>query len=89
MTKIPDAMSIEPQDGVQATATGEVVEGNEFMGIELVGSVGGEGKEDGEIKALEGKQLCRVGVSVTNEQFRRWAVKENKWTLPVDVILVE
>lgn len=89
VTKIPDAMSIEPEEGVKVTGEGEVVEGNEFMGIELVESVGGEGKGDGEIKALEGKQLCRVGVSVTNEQFRRWAVKENKWTLPVDVILVE
>ncbi|KAI9053672.1 hypothetical protein LZ554_002626 [Drepanopeziza brunnea f. sp. 'monogermtubi'] len=35
------------------------------------------------------KALVRVGVSVTNEQFRRWAVANDKWTLPVDVILVE
>jgi len=35
------------------------------------------------------KALVRVGVSVTNEQFRRWAVKNDKWTMPVDVILVE
>ena len=35
------------------------------------------------------KRLCRVGVSVTNEAFRLWAVKRNEWTLPVDVILVE
>lgn len=33
--------------------------------------------------------LVRVGVSVTNEQFRRWAVANDKWTLPMDVILVE
>ncbi|XMA19599.1 hypothetical protein WAI453_012390 [Rhynchosporium graminicola] len=33
--------------------------------------------------------LFRVGVSVTAEQFRRWAVKNDKWALPVDVILVE
>lgn len=33
--------------------------------------------------------LVRVGVSVTNEQFRRWAVANDRWTLPVDVILVE
>jgi hypothetical protein len=36
-----------------------------------------------------GKALVRVGVSVTNEQFRRWAVVNDQWTLPVDVILVE
>lgn len=35
------------------------------------------------------KALVRVGVSVTNEQFRRWAVANDKWTLPVNVILVE
>ena len=35
------------------------------------------------------KRLCRVGVSVTNEAFRLWAIKRNEWTLPVDVILVE
>ncbi|KAI5778452.1 hypothetical protein EDC01DRAFT_345122 [Geopyxis carbonaria] len=35
------------------------------------------------------KRLCRVGVSVTNEDFRRWAVAHDAWTLPVDVILVE
>lgn len=68
---------------------GVKVEGNEFMTIDLVDKVGGEGWGDGEIKAQGGKQLCRVGVSVTNEMFRRWAVKGNKWTLPVDVILVE
>jgi hypothetical protein len=35
------------------------------------------------------KSLVRVGVSVTNEQFRRWAVANGKWALPMDVILVE
>lgn len=35
------------------------------------------------------KRLCRVGVAVTNEDFRRWAVANNAWSLPVDVILVE
>lgn len=35
------------------------------------------------------KRLCRVGVAVTNEDFRKWAVKNDAWTLPVDVILVE
>ena len=35
------------------------------------------------------KTWCRVGVAVTNEDFRRWAVDKKKWSLPVDVILVE
>ena len=35
------------------------------------------------------KRLVRVGVSVTNEEFRRWAVANNAWTLPMDIILVE
>jgi hypothetical protein len=39
--------------------------------------------------ADEETSLVRVGVSVTNEQFRRWAVANNKWALPMDVILVE
>ncbi|RDW66713.1 hypothetical protein BP5796_09462 [Coleophoma crateriformis] len=54
--------------------------GNELKTIEMV-----PGSE-----SLDGKTaLCRVGVAVTNEQFRRWAVRNNKWALPVDVILVE
>ncbi len=61
-------------------------------------SISEEGNpEAGELKSIEvieevaggEKALCRVGVSVTNEQFRRWAVKLGKWSLPVDVILVE
>ena len=35
------------------------------------------------------QRLCRVGVAVTNEAFRLWAVNTGEWTLPVDVILVE
>ncbi|KAJ4303386.1 hypothetical protein N0V90_002279 [Kalmusia sp. IMI 367209] len=35
------------------------------------------------------KRLCRVGVAVTNEEFRRWAIAGNAWSLPADVILVE
>ncbi|KUJ24026.1 uncharacterized protein LY89DRAFT_572706 [Mollisia scopiformis] len=90
VTKIPDPMSIEPEKGLVSTMDGgEKIEGNEFMTIELVEQVGGEALGDGEVKATQGKQLCRVGVSVTNEMFRRWAVKGNKWSLPVDVILVE
>ncbi|KAI0751748.1 hypothetical protein C8Q80DRAFT_1098607 [Daedaleopsis nitida] len=51
---------------------------------------------DGELRTIElkeqlgeTKRLCRIGVAVTNEDFRRWAVANNAWALPVDVILVE
>lgn len=54
---------------------------NELKIIKLEGPPG--------VVAQPGKALVRVGVSVTNEQFRRWAVANDKWTLPVDVILVE
>ncbi|KAI0794153.1 hypothetical protein C8Q74DRAFT_1347404 [Fomes fomentarius] len=50
----------------------------------------------GELKTIElqeqlgdTKRLCRIGAGVTNEDFRRWAVANNAWALPVDVILVE
>lgn len=35
------------------------------------------------------KRLVRVGVAVTNEEFRRWAISNKVWALPMDVILVE
>lgn len=35
------------------------------------------------------KRLCRVGVAVTNEEFRRWSVAGKAWAFPADVILVE
>ncbi|KAF3929425.1 hypothetical protein AA313_de0201431 [Arthrobotrys entomopaga] len=35
------------------------------------------------------KALVKVGAAVTNEDFRRWAVKNNAWTLPINVIMVE
>ena len=53
---------------------------NELRFIELAPS---------SLKGLPGKRLVRVGVSVTNEDFRRWAVANNAWSLPMDVILVE
>jgi hypothetical protein len=53
--------------------------------------------KDNELKSIElapkstesGKRLVRVGVSVTNEEFRRWALGNKAWSLPMDVILVE
>lgn len=36
-----------------------------------------------------GKDIVRVGVAVTNEAFRRWAIHNKMVALPMDVILVE
>ena len=73
VTKLPDPLSIQPD---------YIDPGNEFKTIQLA-------SPPGVIASSSEKALCRVGVSVTNEQFWRWAVKNDKWTLPVDVILVE
>ncbi|TKA59685.1 hypothetical protein B0A49_11986, partial [Cryomyces minteri] len=55
-----------------------------------------DGQKEPELRTIElketvadKKRLCRIGVAVTNEDFRRWAVAHNAWCLPVDVILVE
>lgn len=36
-----------------------------------------------------GKDIVRVGVAVTNEAFRRWAIHNKLVAIPMDVILVE
>jgi hypothetical protein len=74
VTKLPDAMSIEAE---------YIDPENELKTIKLGGPPGVP------VVPQPGKALVRVGVSVTNEQFRRWAVVNDQWTLPVDVILVE
>jgi hypothetical protein len=56
------------------------VGGNELKTIELVSQ---------RAARVQGNQLVRVGVAITNEEFRRWAIANNAWTLPMDVILVE
>jgi hypothetical protein len=53
---------------------------NELMGIDIVGEI----EEDGRKKAL-----CRIGAATTNEMFRRWAIGTMKWTVPLNVIMVE
>lgn len=73
MTKLPDAMSIQAE---------HIDPENELKAIQLV-------SPPGVVASHAEKALVRVGVSATNEQFRRWAVANDKWTLPVDVILVE
>jgi len=35
------------------------------------------------------KDCVRVGAAVTDEAFRRWAIKNNVYALPMDAILVE
>jgi hypothetical protein len=37
----------------------------------------------------EGNSLVRVGCATTNERLRRWCVKNNKVTIPLNVIMVE
>ncbi|KAK8034257.1 hypothetical protein PG993_009252 [Apiospora rasikravindrae] len=73
VTSIPDAMSLQPGD-----FTGAMVPGlSEFKTIELKEQLGPK------------KRLCRIGAGVTNEDFRRWAIANDTWAMPVDVILVE
>jgi FAD/FMN-containing dehydrogenase len=74
VTKLPDPMALAPVEYIDPK--------NELKVIQFTAPAG--------VVASQGdKALVRVGVSVTNEQFRRWAVDNDKWTLPVDVILVE
>ena len=73
MTKPPDAMSIE---------TEHIDPDNELKVIKLV-------SPPGVVANSAEKSLVRKGFSVTNKQFRRRAVANDKWALPVDVILVE
>ncbi|KAG9242396.1 hypothetical protein BJ878DRAFT_173318 [Calycina marina] len=71
---LPDPMSIQAEEHIDPN--------NELKSIQLA-------SPDRLIISAADKALVRVGVAVTNEQFRRWAVKNDKWTMPVDVILVE
>lgn len=85
--RTPDTMSIVAEQGdvdLDLDRDGRL-DVNELKTIELDPEIEGLVLGDGE----EGKMFCRVGAAVTNEQFRRWAVRGGKWTLPVDVILVE
>jgi FAD/FMN-containing dehydrogenase len=73
VTRLPDAMSIEAE---------HIDPSNELKSIELK-------NPPGILPSSRENALVRVGAAVTNEQFRRWAVTNDKWTMPVDVILVE
>jgi hypothetical protein len=52
---------------------------NELQSIEVVSGT----------PRVKGNALVRVGVSTTNEQLRRWCVENNKYTYPLNVIMVE
>ena len=70
---LPDPMSIQP-----TSHSGEPTELNKIELVETPADV-----------SAKNKTWCRIGVAVTNEDFRRWAIKNKQWALPVDVILVE
>ncbi|KAH0605715.1 uncharacterized protein H6S33_004172 [Morchella sextelata] len=72
-TTVPDPSSILPNAASNAA--------NEFKQIELASEdVSGSGGK---------KRLVRLGAAVTNEEFRRWAIANNAWTVPVNVVMVE
>ena len=54
--------------------------GNELMSIDILPKPS---------FSASGKDCVRVGAAVTNEAFRRWAIKNGKCAIPMDVILVE
>lgn len=72
-TTVPDPSALLPNSPANAQ--------NEFKQIELATAdvPGSNGK----------KRLARIGASVTNEEFRRWAIANNAWTMPFNVIMVE
>lgn len=49
---------------------------NELKTISLVSTSGSKG-------------LVRLGAAVTNEELRRWAIRNNAWTMPSNVVMVE
>lgn len=72
-THVPNCISFQPDEFNKPG-------GSELKRIELLG--------ENDLSA-DGKRLCKVGVAITNEDFRRWAVQNNTHVLPVDVILVQ
>lgn len=55
--------------------------GNEFKVIEL---------ETQDVPGSSGKKrLARIGAAVVNEDFRRWAIANNAWTIALNVVMVE
>jgi hypothetical protein len=99
VTKIPDAMSIseehiDPNNELKTIQLAPKIPGLDSVSVHVNGAANGTNGTANGTNGTNGnkedeKTLCRVGVAVTNEQFRRWAVTNNQWTMPVDVILVE
>ena len=55
--------------------------GNEFKVIQLA---------EKDVPGKEGKnRYVRVGAAVTNEEFRRWAVRGDDWAMPANTLIVE
>lgn len=79
MSLLPPVQVTNLPDPTSIRPTGHVDKTTELKDIELLEEQAGK----------PSKRLCRIGVSVTNEAFRLWAIERNEWTLPVDVILVE
>lgn len=70
---VPDPSSILPNSPSNAN--------NEFKQIEMApADVPGSGGL---------KRLVRIGAAVTNEELRRWSIKGDAWTLPMNVVMVE
>lgn len=55
-------------------------EGNELKVIEPAAE---------DVPGGQGKRWVRIGAAVTNEELRRWAIANDKWSIPVNVIMVE
>jgi hypothetical protein len=55
--------------------------GNDFKVIELA--------EEDVPESGGKKRLARIGAAVTNEEFRRWSIAGDHWTLPLNVVMVE
>lgn len=75
-------LSIPVATGSSEVIAKDAVDGpkTEFNQIQLA---------DVDVPGTDGKKRwARVGAGVSNEGFRRWALK-NGWTLPINVIMVE
>jgi len=75
-------ISLLPLDVVEDLPASEpaIDPDNELQGIDFVSTVVEAGVE---------KAVYRIGAATTNEQFRRWAVQNQAWTVPLNVIMVE
>lgn len=83
-------LPIPKAENIPSLAT-EIDENNELQGVTLL--------EDTITEDGVEKRLCKIGAATTNEQFRKWVVRNafnektetwgDWWTIPLNVILVE